>query len=225
MNVDKMFIYNANGLDKKWIYKAQMQLNLSYDYIQKLNYDYEDYYEYKDIRNIKGRKDVFYLVLLATWIIDTCDLYGNLIHDCLMEGFVFSRTEELKKAKNYLKALRAICVAHQLQTNKHATYGFDGDFVCVDIGYPKKEMIFKAFNYQRVSKISLEGSVSTDSIDDCDFCLTGYSKKDGAEFYKFIGFNKKDIDECVHLCKAKMQELDKYLRKKKKKDFINLTGD
>lgn len=218
MDEEKIFFFSKGGLDKHWIYGNKLNYNLSCDFIQKLNYDYEDYIEYTNPRNIKGRKDVYYMVQVAVWIMDTCVAFEKLIDPQLLANFVFSETDKMMSIQKYLKAIRSALVAHPLSTNRHPNYGFNGDFISIDIGYPKKQIFFEAFK-NKFSVITLAGIVPAKSFRDCDFCITGYRKDKGAEFYEHIGFNKSDIDTCVKLYKQKMYELDVYMKKMKRKDW------
>lgn len=218
MEIEKLFFYSKGGLDKHWIYGSKLNYNLSCDFIQKLNYDYEDYSEYNNPENIKSRKDVYYIVQLAVWIMDTYELFEKLIVPRLLINFVFSEESKNEFIKKYLKAIRSAIVAHPLSTNRHPDYGFNGDFISIDIGFPRQQVFWNAFKY-RTTIINLQGVVEEVDAEDCDFCITGYRKNKGAEFYEHVGFNKADIDGCVEFYKKKMNELDVYMKKLKKSNF------
>lgn len=220
MKYDTMFFIGGKGIYKQWIYGGKTNYNLSCDYIQKLNYDYEDYVIFNNPENIKGRKDVYYLVLLAVWIKDTCESLEKIIRSELLDDFHFLREEELLRAKKYIEAIRSALLAHPLNTDRHKSFGFDGDFISIDIGYPRVQLIFKILNNRRCSAIYLDGVHDDADITDCDYCIVGYRKQKGAEFYEHIGFNKRDIDFCVELYREKIQKLDMHLCKKKKRNYV-----
>lgn len=221
MDKDIYFIGDGRGVDKIWVYNSKTEYELSNDYIQKLNYNLKDFYDLKDNHN--GRKDIYYLVQLTQWIIEIPHAYISLLRPELLEEFKFSKVDLLGQAVKYMQALRSILLAHPLETDRHPKYGFDGDFISVDMGFPKSSLFMIAaenFLRPKCSKLSLDGMQRNEMIDDCDYSIVGYRKSEGARFYQYIGCNISDLVVVVDLVKDYMNELDVYLSKQKKRHYL-----
>ncbi|MBP5596119.1 MAG: hypothetical protein J6Y02_12105 [Pseudobutyrivibrio sp.] len=221
MERDMYFTGNGRGVDKRWIYKSKLEYELSNDYIQKLNYNLQDFFELKN--NYHGRKDVYYLVQLTQWIIEIPEAYMSLLRTELVDKFHFSRVDQWEKATAYMQALRAILLAHPLKTDRHGDYGFDGDFISVDIGFPKSTLFMMAgenYMLQKSSKLSMDGMDRRTMIDDCEYCIVGYRKSEGARFYQYVGCNISDLVTVVDLVRNYIREFDLFLSKQKKKDYL-----
>ncbi|MBR5953102.1 MAG: hypothetical protein IKZ85_07495 [Pseudobutyrivibrio sp.] len=85
----------------------------------------------------------------------------------MLDEFKFSKANLLGQAVKYLQALRSILLAHPLETDRHPKYGFDGDFISVDMGFPKSPLFMIAaenFLRPKCSKLSLDGMQRNEMI-------------------------------------------------------------
>lgn len=120
-----------------------------------------------------------------------------------------------------MRAIRSFVVAHPLNTNRHKEYGFDGDFICVDVRH-KTSLLMKA---DAMAKdwyhLSIDGMQENGIDIASDFVLYAYSEQiDGNQFYKIIGANFSDLYYAARLQIENLYELDRRLSKLKKKEWV-----
>ena len=203
---------NHSAIQKRWILKDKADFPKICDYLQKID-DLND--EIPCFSNAK-RKDIVYIISLIDWIIEAFAACRKAIREVVIENFNFSKQEELNKACEYFKALRSFVVAHPLSTNRHKNYGFDGDFICIDIArwnpildtfYPEKY-----YYHLDYDGIYAGGKDTTD-----DIILRSYSsKEDNWQFSRSITCKMKDVYHVAELYIDEIQELNKYLSNQKK---------
>lgn len=208
----------GRGIHKHWIYGDKYKYELAHDFLQKLNYCIQDFNrEYNNFDNIKT---ICYLILLVTWIQESVQEIESIILKEAINGFIYHNNDEILKANDYLKALRSFVVAHPLKTDRHTKYGLDGNYICVDISFPKKNKVMRLFQSPlNQHELSISGLKQVDSIIDKDYCLSVYSKRNGAEFFEYFGCEVDDLKKVAELYIQKIYCLDKYLSKLKKIDF------
>lgn len=207
------------GIFKRWIYTQRDDYHKVCDYMQKINYSIQDLNQQIDEITDIQLKDVLFIIVLVDWIIDSYNAIEKRIKPQIIQKFSYRKETEFQNAKNYLKALRSFVVAHPLTTNRHSKFGFDGDFICIDIGgnkspiihfYPNDHFYFIDYNGIREEKVI-----------ESDFFLRAYSdKKDKMQYSKYIGCKCCDIFNVAKLYIDKLYALDKYLSKQKKKDYL-----
>ncbi|MCM1289591.1 MAG: hypothetical protein NC132_02935 [Corallococcus sp.] len=124
---DRLVIY------KRWIYKTPLDYHKVCDYLQKINYSVQDLNSETECLNNITAKEIIYTISLVDWIVESYNATKQAIKEDVIKGFEYLNQSELQKAKAYLKALRSFVVAHPLSTNRHKEFGFDGNFICIDI--------------------------------------------------------------------------------------------
>ena len=136
-----------------------------------------------------------------------------------MTQFVYSRDTELSNSKKFINAIRSFAVAHPLSTERHAQFGFDGNYICVDIRDFKRDKTSPFAKSNTISQLDFNG-LHANGIRNCDFYFYVYSDKDdGMKFFRYIGCNFDTIYQVARLYIDKLYVLDKHLRKLKKNDF------
>lgn len=218
-NLNDVRRFNSLGIFKRWIYTQCDDYHKVCDYMQKINYSIQDLNQQIDEITEIRLKDVVFIIVLVDWIIDSYSAIEKRIKSQIIHNFSYQKETELQNAKNYLKALRSFAVAHPLATNRHSKFGFDGDFICMDIGgnnspiihlYPNNHFYFIDYNGIRAEK-----EINS------DFFLSAYSdKSDKMQYSKYIGCKCSDIFNVAKLYIDKLYALDKYLSKQKEKDYL-----
>ena len=66
---------------------------------------------------------------MVDWITDSVYQYKNCLLEELVSSFVYSRQDELKELRKYLKAVRSLVVAHPLSTSRYKDLGLDGNTI------------------------------------------------------------------------------------------------
>lgn len=214
-NIDSV----GGGLHKHWIYSTKVQYELVCDYLQKINYSIQDYN--RKIKNIRGREDICFLILIATWIKEAYEQIEKAVCEDVRKAFAYKDDSQINVCKEYINALRAFVVAHPLSTSRHEKYGLDGDYICVDISAGPVEGILKAVShYGRFYYLSINGLNSVDSLDQFDYRLYVYSKKENAEFFKCFGCSLADLEVVAKAYIDKLKAFDKYMSHQKKKQYF-----
>ena len=186
------------------------------DYLQKINYSINDLNDEIPCLTKTERKDIVYVISLIDWIIEAFVACKNAIREVVIENFSFSKQRELNKAYEYFKALRSFVVAHPLSTNKHKNYGFDGNFICIDIAgwNPVLDTFYPAKYYYHLDYDGIHNGIK-DTSD--DIILRSYSgKKDNWRFSRSVTCKMRDIYHVAELYIDGIYELNKYLSKQKK---------
>ena len=219
MNADWNKVFSHGGINKDWIYQSKNAQYLAQDYLEKGCHIVQDFNYYKS--DISSRAIVVYIIMMMAWMFDVVDLYQKMLKEHLLDNFVYSHESDLIQAKKYQSALRSFVVAHPLRTNRHPDYSFDGDLMCIDISPNIQDSaMFRAFDCKKdVKHISLSGTTDEYREDDC--LVTIYSNKmDKSQFHRYLGFSISDVETAINLCVDKLTEIDIYLSKLKKKDYV-----
>lgn len=211
------------GIYKQWIWGSKDNFYRSCDCLQKINYSIQDLN--REIDNLENptMKEVIYVIVLIDWICEAVETIAKILRKGILDNYSYNEDGILKSLK-YFKAVRSFVVAHPLSTNRHGKYGFDGDFICVDIRQKKSAIIELASKNTDWFHIDFEGIRGNAKEESADFVLCVYSKKtDGMQFFKYVGVDLQDLYHVAELQIEKLYALDKYLGKLRKKDLgINI---
>ena len=188
-------------------------------FLQKINFCIQDLNGEIDQLDNLCTKDILYIIVLTTWVQEAVDRVFDLYRAEVLSGFSFDKEEELKKANQYIKAIRSFSVAHPLSTDRHEKYGFDGNFICVDIYLTSNVSHFPLMRLLQRYHLDFDGI--HDYIDSSDdFYLHCYSKKDdNMQFFRDIGCSISDIYQVAELYLSKLYALDRYLKRQKMLDY------
>lgn len=209
------------GLYKQWIYETPLNYHKVCDYLQKINFSIQDLNEELQNQEIISLKRTVNIIVLIDWIKEAYTATYNLIREDVKREFCFSKSEELSIAKKFFIAVRSFVVAHPLSTSRHEEFGFDGDFICIDIGSfnnPVTQLLFGHpelfchIDYNGLKKNTIELSD--------DLLLRSYSGK--ANDYKSsinVSCKLYDIVHVAELYIEALYELDKFLSKQKKAKY------
>lgn len=216
------------GIYKKWIYKTSLDYHKVCDYLQKINYSIQDLNsEIECLSNITA-KEIIYTISLVDWVIESYNATIKAIQTEVIKGFTYSKQDELEKARSYLKALRSFVVAHPLSTNRHKDFGFDGNFICIDISSGNGPLFDLLQNHlEYFYHLDYDGMKEKIIDKSDDFYLRSYSEKDdNMKFSREIGSKVELIYKVVELYVDALYELDKYLSKQKKENYyIRVTNE
>lgn len=222
-NIEKLKDLNDlnRGIYKCWIWGDKDSFYRGNDYLQKINYSIQDLN--REIQNLSQptMKEVIYIIVLVDWIYEAADAILKLLRKKLGKNFEYPEECSLSQAKKYLRAIRSFVVAHPLNTNRHKEYGFDGDFICVDVRH-KTSLLMKA---DAMAKdwyhLNIDGMQENGIDIASDFVLYACSEQiDGNQFYKIIGANFSDLYYAARLQIENLYELDRRLSKLKKKEWV-----
>ena len=121
------------GIHKHWIWGSEDKFSLSCDYLQKINFSIQDLNS--EICNLykPTMKEVVYVIVLVDWICEAVDSIHRILRKEVSCFLNISKEEDIQKAEKYFKAIRSFVVAHPLNTDRHKTFGMDGDLICVDV--------------------------------------------------------------------------------------------
>lgn len=210
-----------NGLYKRWVWRDMESYWRGMDCVQKINYSIQDLNHELDSLSDRPMKEVVFVISLVDWIREAYNSICKLLRPDVLTSFKYQNEAYAKKAKEYLKAIRSFVVAHPLNTNHHAEYGFDGDMICVDIKSHKDRLALMLPNTDQWLYIGIEGVQEYGKDIPHDFLLMFYSKKmDKMRFFKYMGASYSDLYEVARVYIDKLYALDKYLAKKKRADYI-----
>ncbi|HIU61158.1 MAG TPA: hypothetical protein IAB69_00715 [Candidatus Coproplasma excrementigallinarum] len=99
------------SIQKMWILKNKKEFPTMCDYLQKIDYSINDLNSEIDCLFELRSKDVVYIISLVDWIIEAFTACKKLIREVVIADFIYTKEEELKKAKAFFKALRS-CRSH-----------------------------------------------------------------------------------------------------------------
>ena len=131
-NLDGLKRQKIKGIYKHWIYVSMNDFHYVCDCLQKINYSIQDI-NGELTNNEFGMKEIVYIISLVDWIKDSYNRILGKIKKEVSQKYVYSKSSELKLAKDYFVAIRSYIVAHPMNTTRHNKFGFDGDFVCIDL--------------------------------------------------------------------------------------------
>lgn len=207
----------ANGrFDKHWPLKDQLHDQLLHDYLQKIAYSIHDFNGVAAKETSLNREDVVYVIVLTDWINEAAHKLRDCFDYAVVEGFQYSRGEELNKLIQYFKTVRSFVVAHPLSTSKHPKYGFNGAYSCIDIALAAT---ISPFYIDGLRRLSPDGLIDASGLRKNDVVLNVYSTENGAEFFRHICFSLEDVRAVSELNIKMLYELNGYLRRLRKKDF------
>lgn len=218
-NLNGLHRGDRRGLYKRWILKDKSNYNRVCDYLQKINYCIQDLNSELTLKNL-SMKDIVFVIVQTVWIQEAVEKLIMLYKDNIIDKFNYSKNNELSKAKKYINAIRSFVVAHPLSTSRHEKYGFDGNYICVDVRTPSQDMTFPFIETERSHHLNFDG-VQDNLRDPLDnFFLYCYSEKDdNMRFYQYIGCSMSDIYHVAELYIEKIYELDKYMYHQKQSDY------
>lgn len=210
------------GIYKQWIYKTPNDYHKICDYLQKISYSIQDLNREIDYLGEISAKEIIYIISLVDWIIEAFNAVKKALRDVIAKGFIYSKSTETDKATAYFKALRSFVVAHPLSTNRHKELGFDGNFICIDISSNKKRLFYLLSNYlEYFYHLDYDGIKEKTFDKKDDFYLRSYSEKDdGMKYSREIGSRIEYIYHVADLYVDALYELDNYLSKQKRANFI-----
>lgn len=208
------------GIHKRWIWGNRDNYYRSCDYLQKINYCIQGLNA--EIENLSepSMKEVVYVIILIDWICEAVRAIHKILRPEIIDNYSYKKDEHVLKTEKFFKAIRSFVVAHPLSTNRHKSYGFDGDLICVDIRSKTSEITKTCSHNYDWFYLNFDGLKENAKEQDTDFVLYVYSQKaDGMQFFKYIGADFKDLYYVAELQIEKLYDLDKYLGKLKKKDL------
>lgn len=218
-NLNDIFDNSRRGLHKRWLLADKADFDKLCDFMQKIGFSIQDLNAEIPLLDDPKMKDIVYVIILVVWIQEAFEKIKKLYRKDVMNGLTYSRENELQNAKKYINAIRSFAVAHPLSTDRHQQFGFDGNYICVDIRNFKHDVTAPFVESDRICQLSFNG-LRTNGTKGCDFYFYVYSNKDdGMKFFHYIGCNFDDIFQVARLYIDKLYALDKYLRKLKKKDY------
>lgn len=209
----------GRGVNKRWIYKDDLQRELAHDYLQKINYSVQDINDLLEPSGrLEKRTDIVSLIVMVDWIADSVYQYKKCLLKKVMDSFAYSQQFQVERSYRYLKAIRSFIVAHPLDTSKHETLGLDGNVVCVDLRV-SQPFLFNA-RESRAQRFGIDGIKVYDRAHTDDIYLYVYSKDSGAQFFDFLIVDLADVlaVACVYI--DLLHALDAYLSKLRKKDYV-----
>lgn len=206
------------GLYKRWIYKTPNTYHKVCDYLQKINYSIQDLNGEIECLSKISAKEIIYIISLVDWIIESFNAIKKGLKEVIVKDFVYLKSAEMDNATAYLKALRSFVVAHPLSTNRHKEFGFDGNFICIDITSSIGPLYVLLNNHlEYFYHLDYEGLKEKTFDETDDFYLRSYSEKDdGMRFSREIGSKIGYVYRVAELYVDAIYELDKYLAKQKK---------
>lgn len=203
--------FDNSGVYSEKIAEDEDRARLIKACLNKLEFSIDDFNATVKDGFVPASKDAVYLIVLATWIMQSYWEVKQGIKKDLIDDFKYSRSEELKHAYKYISFLRSLVVAHPLGTSQHEKYGFDGDRICVDIrGRTPLDSIPKATAF----RIDFDGSYEAEPPGEYDVVLAVYSQKsvkDGISLFQRFYFDMSDVREASNLYVDALNELDCHL--------------
>lgn len=108
-NLNNIHRDNRLRIYKRWFYNSSNDYHRICDYMQKINYSIQDLNSQIDELTEIQMKDVVFIIVLVDWIINSCNEIEKLINKQVLRKFAFNKENQLKSAKDYLKALLICC--------------------------------------------------------------------------------------------------------------------
>lgn len=205
---------NCRGIQKIWIYKSKVDHNRMARYLQKINYAIQDLNGILESEKLYSMKNLIVVICYVDWISDAFERIKKSVLPEVIKDFVFSKKTELQNAKAYLQAVRSYVAAHPLGTDRHKKFGFDGDFICIDVRDYDMTMCFR--KDEEYYHINFDGLLQWKN-ENSDIYLISYSKKkNNDQFASYIGLSFLDIYHAAELYVEAIYELDRFLSKTRK---------
>lgn len=205
------------GLQKHWLFKNKNEYYKMCDYLQKINFCIQDLnYEIEHDKKFR-MKEIVFIIIQTVWIQEALDCIIKLCDKKVVEGFSYEKNDKVSKSTKYLKAIRSFVVAHPLTTNRHDMFGFDGNFICVDIRI--WGTTFSLIGDEDFYHLDIEGLHKQRCETDSFYLYTYSQKDDGMKFFRYIGCSLEDIINVASLYIDKLYAFDKYLYKQKRSTY------
>ena len=219
-NISKL--QNLNGLTrgiyKHWIWGSKDRFSLSCDYIQKINFCIQDLNN--EIANLSKptMKEVVYVIVLVDWICEAVDSIYKILRKEVTDFLSIPNNEEIVRANRYFKAIRSFVVAHPLSTNRHKSFGLDGDLICVDVRNKTSKLVETCTASEDWFLLNLDGLQENAQGISSDFILYVYSQRlDQMKYNKYVRVNFSDLYYVAKLQIDRLYALDLKLEKLTKK--------
>lgn len=210
---DKFKIIYPSNNDVDWEKFAidNTRKEFLYDIVQKIVYTVRDLNNEYIYTKESTMKDIIYRISLVRWISRSMYLLRTSIKKEIIKGFRFDEEDELRKAKDYLDALRSFAVAHPLDTSDHAKFSLDGSKICVDIR--TREMVESVFGVGKIEakRFSFDGIKASTDVQSGDYYLYIYSSEDDFNMGEFIACYLDDLYETAQLYINKLCALEQFL--------------
>ena len=218
-NLNEICDCSRKGLHKKWLLASRQDFSRMCDYMQKINYSIQDLnYEIHHLDD-PSTKSIIYVIILVVWIKEAMEKIPKLFRKDVMNGFSYAREPEIEAADKYINAIRCFAVAHPLSTNRHPQFGFDGNYICVDIRTFQRDITSAFVKPKDISELTVSG-LNQNGNRNCDFYFYVYSDKDDKmKYFRYIGCSFNDIYGIANLYVDKLYALNKYLKAQKKNDY------
>lgn len=202
------------GLYKRWILNSKTDYHKLCDYMQKINFSIQDLNDEIECLQEPRMKSIIYVIILVVWIQEAFEKILKLYKNKVISNFIYENDNKIEKVKKYIIALRSFVVAHHLSTDRHKDFGFDGNFICVDMRIPKMDITFGFTKDDEIYHLDYDGLHENNKSS--DFYLYVYSDKDdGMQYYRYIGCEISDLYHVADLYIDKLYALDTFLSKQK----------
>lgn len=205
------------GVQKRWPLKDKNEYYKMCDYLQKINFCIQDLnYEIEQDKKYE-MKEIVFIIIQAVWIQEALHCIIESFDKKVVEGFFYKDDDKVAKSAKYLNAIRSFVVAHPLTTNRHVFFGFDGNFICVDIR--TKNRVLPLIKDERFYHLDIEGIHKQHCKTDSFYLYTYSQKDDEMKLFQYIGCSIEDIINVASLYVDKLYAFDKYLYKQKRSAY------
>lgn len=224
-DLNDICLHEKSGIYKKWVLKTKSDFHKLCSYLQQINFSIQDLNaEIDELQNLQ-RKSIVYAIILVVWIKEAFDKIIRLYREDVISNFTYLNDSEISKVDKYISALRSFVVAHPLSTDRHKDFGFDGNYICVDMRTPEQNKRFGFAKKNNTYRLDYNG-LHENEEEPSDFYLYVYSNEsDGMHFSKYIGCKILDIYHVAELYIDKLYVLNRYLSKQKKEQYQEATND
>ena len=136
----------------------------------------------------------------------------------MSQKYVYSKASELKLAKDFFVAIRSYIAAHTMNTTRHNKFGFNGDFVCVDLRLSDSPLM-PLIRENQFFNVDYHGLHNGKNKKHKYYLLSYSNSMDKNKYSKYISFSIDDILNVARLYIDSIYELDNFLAKLKRKDY------
>lgn len=216
-NLNNLRRLNKRGIYKQWIYNSIDDFNLVCDYLQKINYSIQDLNNELKV-TMFGMKEIVYIISLIDWIKDSYTKIINKLRSEVANNYQYTKKEYLKLVKEYFIAIRSFIVAHPIGTTKHQKFGFDGNYICIDLR-TKDNALIPLIQNDQFFYIDYQGLHFGKNKNHYYYLLSYSNSIDGNKFSKYISFAVEDILNVAKVYIDGLYELDDFLSKQNKRNY------
>ena len=208
------YLSTFKGFYKKKTLKNKDDFNKLLNYFEKLKWTIEDFNEEFTLKEQWEHKDIVFVLTATAWIWDITKKITELYDPDILCEFEYKNKEIFESCNSYLRAIRSFTIAHPLGTTQCKKYGFDGDWICIDIRTSKSIDYFQ-FNNEYIYHLNINGLEHKYCKKD-DIFLHAYSNKDGEyKYFRKIGMSSKDLIMITKIAIDKLVKLNTYLSQQK----------